>query len=237
MLNNIANSSINHLGVIMDGNSRWAEQNNLPKHFGHKQGAKAAKLLIENAVKYKIKNLSLFAFSTENWQRPVFEVTYLLNLLEDYLTSEFKALIDNQIQLMVVGDLSKLPESLSNKIQEINNYKISDPVLSVYLMFSYGAKQEILGAVRRIISAAKTDLSMLEVSDTDFKKYLHVPTMPDLDMVIRTGGNRRISNFLLWHIAYAELYFIDKYWPDFDQQDLKEALTQYAQRTRTFGRR
>jgi undecaprenyl diphosphate synthase len=221
----------------MDGNSRWAEQNNLSKHFGHKQGAKAAKLLIENAVKYKIKNLSLFAFSTENWQRPVFEVTYLLKLLEDYLTSEFKALIDNQIQLIVVGDLSQLPKSLSNKIQEINDYKISDPVLSVYLMFSYGAKQEILGAVRRIISAVKTDSTILEVTDTDFKKYLHVPTMPDLDMVIRTGGNRRISNFLLWHIAYAELYFIDKYWPDFDQQDLKEALTQYAQRTRTFGRR
>jgi undecaprenyl diphosphate synthase len=237
MLNEATNLSINHLGVIMDGNSRWAEQNNLSKHLGHKQGALTAKSLIEIATKYKIKHLSLFAFSTENWQRPAFEVTYLLSLFEDYLTKEFQALIDNKIQLLVVGDLSKLPESLKRKIQELNNYKTLNPVLSVYLMFSYGAKQEIIKAIKCIIDDVKSSSETLNIDEESLKKYLYAPKMPDLDMVIRTGGDKRISNFLLWHIAYAELYFMDKYWPDFNEQDLISALTEYTKRTRTFGRR
>jgi undecaprenyl diphosphate synthase len=233
-MNFVHNHTINHLAIIMDGNSRWADKQKIASYLGHKKGADTAKKTIELAIKYKIKNLSLFAFSTENWQRPEHEVTYLLKLLEKYLTTEIENLAKNRIKLSIIGDLSKLPEQLQNKIKLIEQQKIHEPVLNLYITFSYGAKQEILSAVKKILA---TNTSPDNLDDQSFRQFLYAPDMPDIDLVIRTGGNKRISNFLLWHIAYAELYFIDKFWPDFDELDLQNAIETYQNCSRTFGKR
>jgi undecaprenyl diphosphate synthase len=230
----IANATINHLAVIMDGNSRWAEQNNLPSYLGHKEGTHKAKLLIELAIQHEIKHLSLFAFSTENWSRPKDEVEYILELFYGYLNDEIENLIKNKIKLSIIGDLTKLSSKLQNKIQEIQKREIIDPALKLYINFSYGGKQEIVDAARKILSA-KIDAK--DITIENFNQFLYAPDMPDIDLVIRTGGNQRISNFLPWHIAYAELYFLKKYWPDFNEEDLKLAIDEYKKRLRTFGAR
>jgi undecaprenyl diphosphate synthase len=227
--------NINHLAIIMDGNSRWAKQKNLPYYFGHRRGAAKAKLAIELAIDYNIKHLSLFAFSAENWQRPEAEVSYLMNLFERYLTKEINNLRKHGIKLYVIGDLSFLKDSLRQKIHDI---MAAPPITTVrmhlYVALSYGAKDEIVNAVQKIIDAK---IATNQVTLDTFKNFLYAPDMPDVDMVIRTGGNWRISNFLLWHIAYSELYFIDKFWPDFNKQEFDLAISSYQQTTRTFGAR
>lgn len=231
-MQNHANKIINHLAIIMDGNSRWAKQNNLTSYVGHKKGAENVKKVIEFAINHKIKHLSLFAFSTENWQRPKEEVDYLLELLDLYLTQEIQNLIKNKIKLSVIGDTNKLSSGLQSKIATISEMAIDDIVLNLYITFSYGGRQEIIDAVKKAL-VSNIDHKILNTDN--FKQFLYDPLMPDIDLIIRTGGNKRISNFLLWHCAYAELYFIDKYWPDFDLIDFNAAITDYNQRLRTFG--
>ena len=230
----VNNSYINHLAIIMDGNSRWAKQNNLPYYIGHKKGAQKVKQVVEFAIQSNIKHLSLFAFSTENWQRPTEEVNYLIDLLDLYLSKDIDELVQKRVKLAIIGDFSRLSDEMRQKIHQVNSLQISDIVLHLYVTFSYGGRQEIIDAARKLIAGN----ILPDALDADsFKQALYAPNMPDIDLVIRTGGNKRISNFLLWHCAYAELHFIDKYWPDFDSSDFIDALQDYNKRLRTFGSR
>jgi len=223
---------MNHLAIIMDGNSRWAEKVGLPRFAGHEEGSKAAKQIIEYAAKNGIKNLSLFAFSTENWQRPEEEVQYLLYLLEKYLDEEAENLAKNKIKLFVIGRLEKLSSSLQDKINQIHQTSVDDSVMNLYITFSYGGRQEIVDAAKKCLI---NKINPETLTEETFQKFLYAPNMPDIDFVIRTGNRRRISNFLLWHMPYAEIYFSDKYWPEFSQKDLELAIADYQTRIRTFG--
>lgn len=225
---------MNHLAIIMDGNSRWAEKVGLPRFAGHEEGSKIAKQIIEYAAKTQIKNLSLFAFSTENWQRPESEVNYLLYLLEKYLDEEAENLVKNSIKLSVIGRFGKLSGSLQDKIKQIHQKALDDTVMNLYITFSYGGRQEIVDAAKACLN---NNINPKELTEETFQKFLYAPSMPDIDFVIRTGGRRRISNFLLWHMPYAEIYFSDKYWPEFSQKDLDLAIQDYHSRVRTFGMR
>jgi undecaprenyl diphosphate synthase len=232
-MNNSVKKTINHLAVIMDGNRRWAKQNNLANYQGHRVGAQKAKMLIELAAKAEIKHLSLFVFSAENWHRTSAEVRYLLNLFESYLINEVNNLVANKIKLSVIGDIIRLDAILKRQIESINSLVIEDPVMNLYVCFSYGAQQEIVDAVKKAI---KSNIDPQDLSVENFTQFLYSPEMPQIDMMIRTSGRRRISNFLLWHMAYAELYFIDKYWPDFNEEDFNIAIEEYKNRNRTFGK-
>lgn len=224
----------NHVGIIMDGNSRWAESNKLDKYFGHRKGVEAAKIAVNAALDSRIKHLSLYAFSTENWNRPIDEIEWLIGLLRIYLKSEKKHLIQNGIQLHIIGSLTALPSSLVQEIEGIIEATSNNIRMHLYIAFSYGGRQEIVDACKKF---AHSDMSLEELSVDNFNKFLYAPSMPELDFVIRTGGMCRISNFLLWHIAYAELYFIDKYWPDFSQNDFMNAIEYFGDAKRTFGKR
>ena len=230
----LAQNTLNHLAIIMDGNSRWAMANNLNRNLGHKQGAQKAKMVIEWAGKIGIKYLSLFAFSTENWSRPSFEVQYLLNLLDWYLNNELVSLVKNGVKLQIIGDLETLTPEMRTKIKNLNNLTPQQTNINVYIAFSYGGQKELVDAVKRAIEQG---LRSEDISQETFSQLLYAPEMPPIDLLIRTGGNQRMSNFFLWHTAYAELCFIEKYWPDFAECDLQEAVEKYKDCQRTFGMR
>lgn len=228
----LAHNTLNHLAIIMDGNSRWATANNLSLNLGHKQGAQKAKMVIEWAGRIGIKYLSLFAFSTENWSRPSFEVQYLLNLLDWYLNHELLSLVKNGVKLQIIGDLETLTPEMRTKIENLNNLTPQQTNINVYIAFSYGGQKELVDAVKRAIEKG---LRPEDISQETFSQLLYAPEMPPIDLLIRTGGNKRMSNFFLWHTAYAELCFIEKYWPDFAEPDLQEAIDGYKDCQRTFG--
>ncbi len=224
--------NLNHLAIIMDGNARWADENNKTRAQGHKKGAETAKKLLPHSSDLGIKYLTLYAFSSENWQRPDNEVSILINLLSHYVNNEIQSLSDYQIRLKVIGDLSKLPPILQKKIHDAIELTKDYSKMTVTVAFSYGSRNEIINACQKII-----DSGVKKITEAEFQNFLYDPEMPDVDLLIRPSGTRRISNFLLWQIAYAELYFLDKFWPDFNENDLKIALDDYAQRKRSFGTR
>lgn len=225
-------NKLKHLAVIMDGNARWAEQNGRTKAFGHKRGAESAKALVKNAAELGIEHLTIYAFSSENWTRPESEISVLLDLLGYYIKNEIKNFKKNQIRLKVVGDLSKLSEGLQQKIAETIEATQNYSKLTLTIAFSYGSRDEILRACQKAI-----DSGVPKITEDKFKNFLYDPKMPDVDLLIRTSGVYRISNFLLWQAAYAELYFIDKFWPDFNKEDLLLAMENYSKRKRNFGGR
>ena len=223
---------LNHLAIIMDGNARWANKHNKTRAQGHKQGANTAKLLLPYASKLGIKYLTLYAFSSENWQRPANEVSILIDLLIHYIKNEVKTFGEYQIKLNVIGDLSKLSPNLQKKIIQAVESTKNHSKMTVTIAFSYGGRNEIVNACQQAI-----DSGVKTVTEASFQKFLYDPDMPDVDLLIRTSGVHRISNFLLWQAAYAELYFTDRLWPDFNEDDLKAALEDYSQRKRNFGGR
>jgi undecaprenyl diphosphate synthase len=225
-------NKLNHLAVIMDGNARWAAKNGHTKAFGHKQGAEAAKNLVKNASALGIEYVTLYAFSSENWTRPESEISMLLDLLGYYIKNEIKNFEKNQIRLKVIGDLNKLSQSLQEKINETIEATKNYSKLTLTIAFSYGSRDEILQACQKAI-----DSGAKKITEENFKNFLYDPEMPDVDLLIRTSGVYRISNFLLWQAAYAELYFTDKFWPDFDKEDLLQAIENYSKRKRNFGGR
>ena len=222
---------VKHLAVIMDGNGRWAAKHNLPKVEGHRKGAEAAKLLVQNAVKFGIEYLTLYTFSSENWNRPKLEVSDLLGLLGFYLKQELLNLHNNNIRIKVIGDLSPIAPDLRNQIKNAIETTRNNTKLTLCLAFSYGGRLEIINACNTIAHQSKSNVT----TESEFGQYLYDSEMPDVDLLIRTSGDKRISNFLLWHIAYAELYFIDTLWPDFGEQDLSDAIQDFAARKRNFG--
>ncbi|MDA9163565.1 polyprenyl diphosphate synthase [Rickettsiaceae bacterium] len=223
---------LNHLAIIMDGNARWAEAHGKTKAEGHKKGAETAKTLLPAAAKMGIKYLTLYAFSSENWQRPADEVSILINLLSYYVKNETKILNENGIKLKVIGNLDKLSTNLQEKIAKAVDATKDNNKMTATIAFGYGGRDEILQACQKAL-----DSDVQNITEEQFKSFLYDPEMPDVDLLIRPSGLYRISNFLLWQIAYAELYFSEKFWPDFNEQELQAAITDYSNRTRSFGGR
>jgi len=221
----------------MDGNGRWAEQKGLPRLFGHQSGVNSVKKVVEVARKNKINYLTLYAFSQENWSRPKEEIGTLMKLLVETLRDEFEDLLNNNIKLNAIGNLSLLPVNVQKELKEIIFETSNNSGMTLTLALSYGSRQELINAVKEISLKVKNDLIDVEkIDDSLIKNYLYSPNLPDVDLLIRTSGEKRISNFLLWQIAYSELYFTDTYWPDFDENEFINALIEYKKRERRFGK-
>lgn len=226
-----------HIAIIMDGNGRWAKKRGLPKIIGHKQGVGSVKKVVEACIKFGVKYLTLYAFSTENWQRPRKEIEGLFKLLENFLDRQFQIFHKNNVRLCIIGDREKIAPFLRKKIEQAERDTKVYNSLVLNIALSYGAREEIVNAVRNLSEDVKKDA--VKTSDIDeklFSKYLYTKDCPDPDLLIRTSGEMRISNFLLWQISYAELYVTPKLWPDFGEKDLKLAIEEYNKRERRFGR-
>ena len=221
-----------HIAVIMDGNGRWANKRFLPRSAGHAKGVDAAKLLIDLAQKYSISTLTLFAFSTENWGRPKNEVDSLFSLFNKSIKDEKNKIKLNDIRIKFIGDKATLPISLQKKIHAIESKCKGNKGMRLNIAISYGGRSEIVRAVKKFIETPSKNLLINEAS---LSKHLDTYGMPDVDLLIRTGGEKRISNFLLWQLAYSELHFTDTLWPDFNERSFMNALLFYQSRNRRYG--
>lgn len=226
-----------HLAIIMDGNGRWAKKRGLLRSLGHESGVKSVKTTIQKAAMLGIEFLTLYAFSTENWNRPKLEVETLMKLLVKGLQKELPILIKNNIRFNAIGNLSLLPKSAQVAINEVIEKTKNNTGMTLSLALSYGSREELVRATKQIADKVKNNIiSTEEIDDVVINNHLYTSDMPDVDLVIRTSGEHRISNFLLWQIAYAEFYFTDVLWPDFEEKDLEEALLSYQNRERRFGK-
>jgi len=225
-----------HVAIIMDGNGRWAKKRGLPRIFGHQEGAKRVENILKVAKILGISYISFYSFSTENWKRPKEEIESLFSLMEKYLDEKKDLLVKNEIKIKVVGRLYELPEVLQRKIKKIEELTKNFKTLTAVFCVNYGGKQEILDAVNKIAYDIRCNkLKDNFISEKLFRNYLYCSELPDVDLLIRTSGEKRISNFLLWYIPYTELYFSEKYWPDFKEKDFLEAIIDYQNRERKFG--
>jgi len=226
-----------HIAIIMDGNGRWAKQKGKLRIFGHEKGAKAVKQVVEGCAELGVKNLTLYAFSTENWNRPKFEVQTLMKLLISSLKNEIKTLLDNDIKLNAIGDLKALPTKVYRELMTVIDITKNNSRRTLTLALSYGSREELTNAVKQIsIKVKKNIISPEKIDESVINEHLYTQNLPDVDLLIRTGGEQRISNFLLWQIAYTELYFTNVFWPDFTNQHLYEAIINYQKRERRFGK-
>lgn len=219
-----------HVAIIMDGNGRWAKQKGLPRTAGHKQGVRTVRAITEVASNLGVKVLSLYAFSSENWKRPKSEILMLMNLLRKFLEEDIPLLIKNNIRLKVIGDQSRLNIFLKKKIEQAIKKTQKNTGMILNIALSYGGRQEIMDAVQRISKSGKS-----VSTEKDFESYLWTSDLPDPDLLIRTSGEKRISNFLLWQCAYSELYFTDVMWPDFSKENFIEAVHSFNERERRYG--
>jgi undecaprenyl diphosphate synthase len=215
----------------MDGNGRWAKNRGLPRREGHKQGVKTLKTLTRAADKIGISHLTVYAFSTENWKRPKPEVNFLLKLFSRTIHNEIDELKENDVKINVIGRRLELPSYLKNKIEQIEKDTAQNKGLNFNIAFNYGGRAEIVDAAKKICS----DLDIDSITEDSFSDYLYDIKSPEVELLIRTGGEKRISNFLLWELAYAELYFTEKFWPEFTGEDLKIACEEFSRRNRRFG--
>ena len=226
-----------HIAIIMDGNGRWAKLKGKNRVFGHRNGTEAVHKVVEAAARMQIEHLTLYAFSTENWNRPQQEVSTLMDLLIRALRRELNKMVKNNIQLKSIGDISKLPTEVEKElIDTINKTRDNDGMI-LTLALNYGARQELTQAMQQIASKVKNNIISPEnVDETIINEHLYTQNLPSVDLLIRTSGEQRISNFLLWQIAYAELYFSEVLWPDFNEKHFEEAITSYQKRERRFGK-
>ena len=226
-----------HLAIIMDGNGRWAKNQGMMRVFGHEKGTKSVKQTVENCAKLGIEFLTLYAFSTENWNRPKIEVDTLMKLLVSSLKKELKTLQNNNIKLNAIGNLDTLPSGVKKELVEVIKKTQSNNRMTLTLALSYGARDEIINVVKIISEKVKNNIISADaIEESIINQHLYTHNMPDVDLVIRTSGEHRISNFLLWQIAYAEFYFTDVLWPDFNEEELNKALLSYQKRERRFGK-
>ena len=226
-----------HLAIIMDGNGRWAKQKGLLRALGHESGTKSVKTTITTCAKLGVECLTLYAFSTENWNRPKLEVDTLMKLLVKSLKKELETLQKNNIKLNSIGNLEMLPESARKELLDVINKTKNNSRMTLTLALSYGSREEIVNAVKSIIDKVKNNIiSVDSIDDSIINEHLYTQNLPEVDLLIRTSGEHRISNFLLWQIAYAELYFTDVLWPDFKENDLYEAIISFQKRERRFGK-
>jgi len=227
-----------HIGIIMDGNGRWAKKRNQPRTFGHNEGLKAAKRIVRAAAEIGIKYLSLYTFSTENWKRAQKEVSFLMHLIKLHLRRELAFYQKNQIKVIVSGDISGLPASVIKEIRGVEDDTANFERLTVNLAINYGGQDEIVRACNRWLHHAaekEEPVDSLVLTSKILKEYMDHPELPDIDIVIRTGGEKRLSNFFIWESAYAEFYFSSKLWPDWDKEDLFESILDFQKRERRFG--
>jgi len=226
-----------HVAIIMDGNGRWAKQKGMIRVIGHENGTKSVRDVVEASAEIGIKNLTLYAFSTENWKRPKLEVQTLMKLLVKSLKKEIKTLQDNNIKLSAIGNLNDLPKKAHTELVEVIDKTKNNTHMTLTLALSYGSREEIVNTIKEIAVNVKNNIISVEsIDESIINKHLYTQNLPDVDLLIRTSGEQRISNFLLWQIAYAELYFTDILWPDFTKQDLYKALIDYQNRERRFGK-
>jgi undecaprenyl diphosphate synthase len=226
-----------HLAIIMDGNGRWAKKQGLLRTLGHESGTKSVKSTVENCAKLGVENLTLYAFSTENWNRPKLEVDTLMKLLVRSLKNELKTLQNNNIRLNSIGNLTKLPKSILKELNEVIEKTKNNKRMTLTLALSYCSREELLNVVKIISDKVKNNIISIDTIDESIiNEHLYTHNLPDVDLLIRTSGEHRISNFLLWQIAYAELFFTDVLWPDFTDENLYEAIISYQKRERRFGK-
>jgi len=235
---NILKKVPEHLAVIMDGNRRWARKQHLPGFAGHKAGLKTVEMIISESIKIGIKILTLFAFSTENWKRSAKEINALMKLFEESINKESNKLIENDIRVRFIGKRNDLPKSLFKKMTALEKATYNNKKLFLNIAINYGARSEICYAFQNIYHRIINKKDRIKIDDVDEKiisKYLYTTDIVDPDLLIRTGGEKRISNFLLWQLAYTELWFTKIFWPEFNEKNLKDALKDYQKRVRKFG--
>ena len=227
----------NHIAIIMDGNGRWAKSKGLLRNIGHQNGAKTVKEVVETCAKINVKYLTLYAFSTENWNRPKLEVELLMKLLISSLKKEVKTLQKNNIKLSTIGNLNSLPTKVANELKDVIEKTKDNNRLTLTLALSYGSREELIKTIIEISLKVKKNLISPEnINKSVINNHLYDHYLPDVDLLIRTSGEQRVSNFLLWEIAYAELFFSDTLWPDFNKENLFEAILNYQNRERRFGK-
>lgn len=226
-----------HIAIIMDGNGRWAKKHKLPRAFGHRAGVESIRKIVKECNKLGVKYLTLYAFSTENWNRPLQEVDSLMKLLVEYLKNELEELDKNDVVINSIGNISKLPQVCKAELEHAYEKTKDNKGLTLNLALNYGGRNEIVDAVKEISSdLISKKISKDEITENLFSKYLYTKEMPDPDLIIRPSGELRLSNFLLWQSAYSEFWFSDINWPDFHEQELKNAISDYQKRDRRFGK-
>jgi undecaprenyl diphosphate synthase len=226
-----------HIAIVMDGNGRWARQRGLPRSAGHRAGIKRIKQIVKSSSELGIKVITLFAFSTENWQRPKREVDMLMRAFLNFLDNDVDRLHKNNVRLRVIGRDKPLPPDLLTRIKQAESSTAQNSGLTVVLALNYGGRAEIVDAAARLAQSIKAGTYKIsQLSEEIFSRFLYAPDLPPPDLLIRTSGESRLSNFLLWQLAYAELYFVEKYWPDFTKEDLIKAISEFQKRERRFGR-
>lgn len=230
-------NSCKHIAIIMDGNGRWAKKRGMPRTFGHKKGAENVTKITRAMKESGIKFLTLYAFSTENWQRSEDEVAALMDLLREYLNKEFKEIMENNVRLIFIGEREMLSPDIQEKIKKLEDESSKNTDLTLCIALSYGSRQEIVNAVKNICNDVKNDKMNLEDISIDIiSKNLYTKDIPDPDILIRTSGEQRISNYLLWQIAYTELFFTDTLWPDFGKEELLTIIDKFNNRERRYGK-
>jgi undecaprenyl diphosphate synthase len=226
-----------HLAIIMDGNGRWAKQKGFLRTLGHKSGSKSVKKIIKECSDLGVEYLTLYAFSTENWNRPKLEVDTLMKVLINSLKKELPTLIENNMRMNAIGNLEKLPKNAQKELQDVIEKTKNNSKMTLTLALSYGSREEIVNVVKLISDKVKNNIISIDsIDDSIINEHLYTHNLPDVDLLIRTSGEHRISNFLLWQIAYSELYFTEVLWPDFKEEDLYEAIISYQKRERRFGK-
>lgn len=236
-MSTLKNDMPKHLAIIMDGNGRWAERKGKNRIHGHSYGVKAVKETVEEVAQLNIKYLTLYAFSTENWNRPQEEIGVLMKLLVNTLRTELEKLLENRIKLNVIGSIQELPDIVQNELEHVVEQTKNNSEMILTLALSYGGREELANALKQLAYKVKDDLISPEnIDQSIINEHLYTQNLPDVDLLIRTSGEKRISNFLLWQIAYAELYFSKALWPDFTKKHLHKALISYQKRERRFGK-
>ena len=226
----------NHIAIILDGNGRWAKKRLLPRNAGHIQGSKNVEKVCSAAWDMGVKYLTVYAFSTENWKRPKSEVDALMKLLQSYLKDCIKTSTKNNMKVKVIGDISRLSEDLQARIREVEEVSASNTGLNFTVALNYGGRDEIIRSIKKLANDVATgNVKPEDIDEACFEGYLDTYGLPDPDLMIRTSGEQRLSNYLLWQLAYSEFYFTDVLWPDFDKKDLQEAIEWYNSKERRFG--
>ncbi len=230
------NSTPRHIAIVMDGNGRWASERGLPRIRGHEEGANSVAAVAEACSDFGVEWLTLYAFSMENWKRPQAEINALMGLLEKFLTSRTKEMVEKGIRLLAIGDLERLPKKCGQALDQAIAQSAANSKLNLVLALSYGSRQEILNAVRKIAhKVSNSELALDEIDESCMDSHLYTSGIPDPDLLIRTSGEMRISNFLLWQLSYTEIFISNKLWPDFRKQEMAEAINDYSRRQRRFG--
>ena len=236
-MKNVNFNKPNHVAIIMDGNGRWAKLKGKNRLYGHKNGIKSVQKIVEYATKIKIKNLTLYAFSTENWNRPKKEIETLMSILINTLRKEINKMIENNVQFKCIGDISQLPSNVIKEVKETVKKTSKNNGLVLTLALNYGFKKELICAIKNLAVKVKKNLiSIDKIDEKIVNNHLHSGELPSVDLLIRTSGEQRISNFLLWQISYAELFFSEAFWPDFDEIHFEKAIRNYNNRERRFGK-